>query len=96
MGNFKEGVYEEEKMTKKLKLKWGATFASIFHDPKWLGNIKIEGFSSRRAKDNHKILNKITKLVEEYKSKKRKIKINFVENTIIKIKKYKVDVTNAH
>lgn len=51
-------------MKKKLKLK--AEFASMFHDPKWLVKIVINGFSSRRKEDNKKLYNKITKLIDEH------------------------------
>jgi hypothetical protein len=50
----------------KKKLEIRAECASIFRDAKWLCKIEIHGFSSRKAKENIKLLSEIQKLVAEY------------------------------
>jgi len=51
-------------MTKKLKLV--IEFSSLFRQPKWIIEIRINNFSSKREKDNKKIAEDILKLVKKY------------------------------
>jgi len=54
-------------MTKKLKLI--IEFSSLFKQPKWITEIRINNFNSKREKDNKKIAEDILKLIKQYNKK---------------------------
>lgn len=54
----------------KKKIEMDVEFSSIFKDAKWMNSIWIHNFSSRKAKENRKLLDKIAILVSKYNEDK--------------------------
>ena len=54
----------------KKQLKSIIEYSSIFNDSKWMCEIKIFNFSSRRATDNERLKQKILSLINKYNKDK--------------------------
>lgn len=52
-------------MAKKY-LRLNAEFSSIVGNPKWLEEITLDGFSSRRAESNERFYRSLIKLIGKY------------------------------